>query len=783
MNPLHTTRSRNPLSRPWRAGLFGSLGLLALSSVSGASENLLKTGNAQPLADLDFLTPFADAQLTADGGVVVRGDFDGDGQLEAAFRDQGYYAWRINNRDVISDYQPYFDPSSQVTAVGDFDGNGVDEIAWRLAGCPFWVLNSVEEPLGIIYDGIPTIFTNNPGVSITVVGDFNGDGADELAWRQTGFPGWVVNGKADRLDVIFDFLTDFDVSDQSFAVGDFNGDGADDVAWRRPGADGWNANSVPVPLFSLNDGLGTDFDPGSIVHHVGDFDGDEADDIAWRGPGGNRWVIDSLPTTLFTPPGTSAFEPPILFSGVGDFDGDGIDELAWRSDGGAGWIVDALVNPTTFIPSVGSEYDSSYPHHIGDFNGDGKDDIAVLSDTAEDIWDVDTQTEDFKGSDLLGWQEGTEAVTIELELGYADVDGDGETDDYILLIKGENGDAFMIHKPLAMAYFLMTQGMTVTEAFYDAMSPEQQAQLIEDTQEDPKLEESFQDSSGGVGALEFNQVEFNFSVNCINEMEFDMAYVGVEGEIPFSGGGLELRVFDFSASGGFGNGMYGGDLSFTVEAIDVSYGPVSGGVYAGQVSGKAYVSDQGFALGAGATLVGANATVGNTEGSHVSAGVGFGIGAGAGAAWGENDQYGAEVDVKFISLAVYVHGDDAVEVYDESKDWIVGAANDTADWSEVAFDDASSFAVDTIDTADETLVVYGNDLVGTVVDVGSAVNNTFEMGIKSGGFGGFAGAVPNNLLGGTFNTIKNSPVGSAANEGVSFASSAGSSIGKATGLW
>lgn len=782
MNQPHLTRTTTALSRKWSPGLLSACGVLALSGfANGQTLNLLKTGAQQPLEDLNYLTPLADAQIVSEGGAVVTGDFDGDGTLETAFRDQGATAWRVNNRDVIEDGCPIFNPSLQVIVVGDFDGNGADDIAWRESGWAFWVLNSKETPLDFIYDAVWGLFGNGPN-NTTAVGDFNMDGADEIAWRQTGFPGWAVNGKATALSVILDNLPEYDATDQLSAVGDFDGNGTEDLAWRRPGASGWNVNSVPVPLYFLNDTFGADFDPANVAHHVGDFDGNGTRDLAWRPAGGFDWIVDSLPTAFTIPGNFDSFDPATQFSAAGDFDGDGTDDLVWRDENGAGWYLEGQTVSDVFFPSLNHLYESSAPHHVGDFNGDGTDDVAWLPATAEDVWTVDSQGTN-KG-DIKGWEEPTGGTTIQLELVYADVDSDGEIDDYVLLVKGQNGDYNMLHKPLAIAYFLKTQDMTITEEFFDALSPEQQAVLIQDTQADPMLASSF-DQPGFL----FNQFEFNSNVDGINEMEVQMSYVGLGSNIPFTGGGLQTRFLDFSLSGGFGqNGVYGGDLSFSVATIDVSYGPISGGVSAGDVTAKAYISDKGFGFGAGATLVGASATLGNSDGSHVGAGVGFGIGAAVGGSWGDNDQYGAEVDIKLFSLAVYVSEDDANEVFDESKDWIEGAANDTATWTEDAWEDTSSYTADNIGAITNPVVEFTNKVGNGSVDFfstfGGASGNLLEGILKAGNQAGVLGSIPGaGAVGGVIDAVGSSSAGQTVSSGVNAGISGGAKVGKSLGLW
>ena len=154
----------------------------------------------------------------------------------------------------------------------------------------------------------------------------------------------------------------------------------------------------------------------------------------------------------------------------------------------------------------------------------------------------------------------------------------------------------------------------------------------------------------------------------------------------------EARLIDFTASGIYEENGAGGEVNFTVATIDYSFDDVvSGSVVGLDADADVYTSKGGFSIGAGATLVGAEGDLGNPEGTHVSLGVGFGVGAGVGGSWGENDLYGAEIDIKFFKVGVYVKGSDAEQVFNDGVNWVVGAANDVADWGEGAWNDATQF--------------------------------------------------------------------------------------------
>ncbi|MCP4220491.1 MAG: hypothetical protein GY765_38035 [bacterium] len=130
----------------------------------------------------------------------------------------------------------------------------------------------------------------NDGHTISLTGDFDGDGQMETAWRRTGWGSWRINFRNGVVAWLADGISnDFIVNDghQVHLIGDFDGDGRDDIAWRRTLWGSWRVsygNNTPA---WLADGRSNDFfvNDGHQVHYTGDFDNDGRDDIAWRRTG------------------------------------------------------------------------------------------------------------------------------------------------------------------------------------------------------------------------------------------------------------------------------------------------------------------------------------------------------------------------------------------------------------------------------------------------------------------------------------------------------------------
>ena len=220
------------------------------------------------------------------------------------------------------------------------------------------------------------------------MGDFNGDGAQDLA---------VANAFSNNVSVLLgnglgrftaSAGSPFVVGNDPFsiAVGDFNGDGVADLVTA-------NANSNDITVL-LGNGLGgftaaagSPFSVGSAPFSVvvGDFDGDGIQDLATANlNSSNITVLLGNSSAGFTAAAGSPFTPGFqsLFLAVGDFNGDGIPDLVAASV--YGYLTVLLGNGTgAFSAGVGGpfagETSQTVSVAVGDFNGDGIQDIATAN--------------------------------------------------------------------------------------------------------------------------------------------------------------------------------------------------------------------------------------------------------------------------------------------------------------------------------------------------------------------------------------------------------------------
>jgi hypothetical protein len=181
-------------------------------------------------------------------------------------------------------------------------------------------------PSGRVKQALPV-----QGSYAPVVGDFDGNGTDDIFWYGTGLAAdsvWYF--RADRthrsVAVTEDLITGVPLS------GDFDGDGRDDVFFYGPGSasdDLWwsqGTSSWTVTHVSVS---------GRYHPAVHDATGDGRADITWFAPGppgSSRWSFSTnrAHTSTSLPAKASTGTPY-----AGDFDGDGLEDVALIAPGSA----------------------------------------------------------------------------------------------------------------------------------------------------------------------------------------------------------------------------------------------------------------------------------------------------------------------------------------------------------------------------------------------------------------------------------------------------------------
>ncbi len=225
-----------------------------------------------------------------------------------------------------------------------------------------------------------TDFSAGSGLRSVAVGDFNGDGKQDLA---------TANFDSNTVSVLlgdgaggFSAATNFGVGSGPFsvAVGDFNGDGKPDFVTAN-----FSSNNLSVRLgngaggFSSATTFSVGSNPPSVA--VGDFNGDGKQDLVTANYSSNTMSV-------LLGDGAGSFGSAAGFVGVngpysvavGDFDGDGHQDFVVTNQN-SNYV-------TVFLgDGLGSFYDGikyivgsiGVSVAVGDFNGDGKQDLAVAN--------------------------------------------------------------------------------------------------------------------------------------------------------------------------------------------------------------------------------------------------------------------------------------------------------------------------------------------------------------------------------------------------------------------
>ena len=253
------------------------------------------------------------------------------------------------------------------------------------------------------------------------VGDFNGDGFDDILRQEKGRSD---NDNIDTAQILFadrngrffsrnivNLAEGFSLKgdETNLHVGDFNGDGFDDILRIEKGRlDDDNSNTAQI-LFADSNGefrvrnrvtLPENFDfKGDLTDlHVGDFDGDGNDDILRIG----KRNSDIDPRIFFSngdrtfrqdpnqsPLGSISPIDTITIGEVADFNADGKDDILFEKRtppfivGVSTRIVESIAfsngtrgfSPGSFIEDLDFVNSSAFNTHAGDFNGDGLNEI------------------------------------------------------------------------------------------------------------------------------------------------------------------------------------------------------------------------------------------------------------------------------------------------------------------------------------------------------------------------------------------------------------------------
>ena len=301
----------------------------------------------ESLEDRRLLTRVSQNVIDTGEGKFLVGDFDNNGaeDLMRIDNDGGMSALDGYHRRPLQTWRQrtipgWFGGDNDDYLVGDFNGDGTDDLMYAHPDGRFYVVKGQDaSPLGGPWWGYD--IPGWPGGSDQmVVGDFNGNGTDDLmyirsdgryhavegssgapisSWWGRQIPGWP--GDANRL-----------------LVGDFDGNGFDDLMYVHPGGQFYavTGNSASP----MGNWWGTTIPgwPGDVNQLlVGDFNGNGTDDLMYfQSSDQKHFAVEGSSGAPMSGRWWGHRPSGVTFQGdnsrilVGDFDYDGYDDLVYR---------------------------------------------------------------------------------------------------------------------------------------------------------------------------------------------------------------------------------------------------------------------------------------------------------------------------------------------------------------------------------------------------------------------------------------------------------------------
>jgi hypothetical protein len=275
-------------------------------------------------------------------------DFDGDGKADILWQTlQGIAQISIMNRVTVVDCGTLGPQTDRVLGTGDFNGDGKADIVWRN-------MNTGAVRISLMDGGTVTSWLNvgqTPiplSVKLEAVGDFDGNGRADMLWRNQSTGRAVMSyhaadGSVTDWPQVSNFIA---LNTSALKVGDINGDGKDDIVWRNMGT-----GNVVLSLMDGNVATwrGITASPIALsvaLEAIGDFDNNGRADLLWRNTrtGNSLMSYHNVDGSVASWPVVSNYINPMTTSaqGVGDFDGDGKDDILWRNLGSGNTVISIM---------------------------------------------------------------------------------------------------------------------------------------------------------------------------------------------------------------------------------------------------------------------------------------------------------------------------------------------------------------------------------------------------------------------------------------------------------
>ena len=180
------------------------------------------------------------------------GDFNGDGRTDILWRnnDGSLSDWLAtpNGGFAANDANAFTKVATSwhVVSTGDFNGDGREDLLWRSdsGALSDWLANANG---GFASNDANAYTTAPTSWKVAGTGDFNGDGREDILWRSDSgaLSDWLANANGGFTSNDANAYATVPTSWHIAGTGDYNGDGREDILWRNDSGalSNWLANA------------------------------------------------------------------------------------------------------------------------------------------------------------------------------------------------------------------------------------------------------------------------------------------------------------------------------------------------------------------------------------------------------------------------------------------------------------------------------------------------------------------------------------------------------------
>lgn len=267
-------------------------------------------------------------------GASIRNDYDGDGKSDFAVYDLMEGSWFIlsGNNSVIT-WNQKWGFASCLPLPGDYNGDGYSDIAVYFEAEYLCYARTINNTV--------LMWNLQASIGTAQAGDYLGRGKDEVCIYNAECDGWwnLAYEKKGEYNLGSAVQAHWGYSGTVPVLGDYNGDGRDDLAVFDESRGNWYVYDISnnvVLAWQVNWGY------RGCVPVPGDYDGDGRSDLAVYAPLSGKWYIWSLTKGVLSWGARWGFAEGVPVPG--DYNGDGSDDMAIYDTAKGDWYIKTLSN-------------------------------------------------------------------------------------------------------------------------------------------------------------------------------------------------------------------------------------------------------------------------------------------------------------------------------------------------------------------------------------------------------------------------------------------------------